>query len=98
MWVLYLQRAPLPHAPQDIPRRSRRKWLLLPPGALAVASWPLHSLVVLSSAPRRQGEEVEGSQKGKDDAAAQGPSGMGKRQQESLAVRMTVENEGEGSE
>lgn len=63
---------------------------LLSPGPLAVASWPLHSLVALSLGPREQGEEVEEFQKATCAAAAPGPSGMGKGQQESRAVMRTV--------
>lgn len=60
------------------------------PGPLAVASWPLHSLVALSLGPREQGEEVEEFQKVMCAVAAPGPSGVGKRQQESRAAMRAV--------
>lgn len=63
---------------------------LLSPGPLAVASWPLHSLVALSWGPREQGEEVEEFQKAMYAFAAPGPSGMGKGQQESRAAMRAV--------
>lgn len=63
---------------------------LLSPGPLAVASWPLHSLVALSLGPREQGEEVEEFQKATCAVAAPGPSGMGKGQQESRAAMRAV--------
>lgn len=73
-------------------------FLLLSPGSLAAASWPLHSPVALSVGLRGQGEVVEEVQKATYAAAsaaaavAPGPSGKGRGQQESWAGMRAVQS------